>query len=161
VNVRVIDRGYDKLADRLTKRPPAVTVGVHASEGDKPKEGDAGGDVTVAEVAAIHEFGLGDVPERSWLRKFVDENEDQLRKMLSASVRMAASGKLTHEQAMNRFGLAVVGMIKKRIVAGIEPELQPETKKRKAALTGGPKDTPLILYSQFISSILHQLREPA
>lgn len=160
MNVRVTDRGYDKLVERLTKRPPAVTVGVHASEGDKPKEGDEDG-ITVAEVAAIHEFGLGDVPERSWLRKFVDENEGQLRKMLSASVRMAATGKMTHEQAMNRFGLAVVGMVKKRIVAGIEPELQPETKKRKEALTGGPKETPLILYSQFISSILHQLREPA
>lgn len=156
MNVRVQDKGLDELTKRLTKLPPAVTVGVHAAQGDKVRQDSS--DITVAEVAAIHEFGLGDVPERSWLRAFVDENEERLRKMLSASMKQVAQGKLTDVQAMERFGLAVVGMIKKRIVAGIDPELKPKTKKRKEQLTGGPKETPLILYSQFISSILHELR---
>jgi len=158
VNIKTIDRGYDDFIKRLTNRPRAVTVGVHAQEGAAAKEGDDGG-ITVAEVAAIHEFGLGSVPQRSWLRDFVDENADKLRKMLAASMREAAAGKLTHEEAMNRFGLAVVGMIKKRIVAGIEPELKPATKAAKERITGGPKDTPLILYGQLLSSIVHRLRE--
>lgn len=155
--VTVKDRGFERLKGRLLRRPPTVTVGVHAAEGDKLKEGGEDEGITVAEVAAIHEFGLG-VPERSWLRAFVDENESELRKMLSASVKQIASGKLDEEMALSRFGLAVVGMVKKRVTTGIDPELKDETKRRKEKLTGGPKDTPLILYSQLISSIAHELR---
>lgn len=155
MNIRIKDNGYEKLLKRLTTKIPAVTVGVHAAEGDAMRPDS---DITVAEIAAIHEFGLGNVDERSWLRKFVDENEAELRRMLSASAREVAAGRLTADQAMNRFGLVVAGMIKKRITAGIEPGLEDETKKRKAKLTGGAKDTPLILYSQFISSIIHELQ---
>ena len=137
---------------RLTS--PEVTVGVHSADGSQVEEGS---DITVAEIAAIHEFGLG-VPERSWLRAFVDENRDELSDMLAATAKLIAQGKYPADVAMNRFGLAVVGMVKKRIVAGIEPGLAESTKAEKMRVTGGnAKDTPLIRFGQFISAIAHEV----
>lgn len=152
ITIRTKDTGLGAMLKRLTS--PEVTVGVHSSDGGQVEEGSS---LTVAEIAAIHEFGLG-VPERSWLRAFVDENRDKLSDMLATTARLIAEGKYTQEVAMNRFGLAVVGMVKQRIVDGIEPELAEATKLEKMRVTGGKaKDTPLIRFGQFISAIAHEV----
>lgn len=155
VTVREKDRGAAKVLEALRGLKRQVTVGIHAAEGGTPS---TGGDLTVAEVGAIHEFGLG-VPQRSFLRAFADENRQELLRMLSASTREVASGKLTTDQALERFGLAVQGMIRERIVRGIDPELTEATKRRKQEITGGSKETPLILWGQLLSSILHEVKE--
>jgi len=152
MSVTVRDNGFKKRMAQL-KKPAHVTVGVHADDGAKVE----GGGVTVAEVAAIHEFGLG-VPERSWLRDFVTDNDAKLKVMLREIGRRVASG-ADSEREMERFGLVVVGMIKERIVAGISPELAPETLLQKIRVTGAPKETPLIRFGQFISSIAHRVNE--
>lgn len=150
VTIRTRDTGMAKFLKRL--KSPEVTVGVHEDDGSAI---DADSDLTVAEVAAVHEFGLG-VPERSWLRDFVDENREQLKDMLATVAIQVAKG--NGEQAMERFGLAVVGMIKKRITAGIDPPLTELTKLEKMRVTGGKaKDTPLIRFGQFIGSIAHEV----
>lgn len=152
VAIRTRDTGLSKFVKRLTS--PEVTVGVHSADGSEVEEGS---ELTVAEIAAIHEFGLG-VPERSWLRAFVDENREQLGDMLATTAKRIAEGKQPADVAMNRFGLAVVGMVKKRIVAGIEPGLAESTKLEKMRVTGGnAKDTPLIRFGQFISAIAHEI----
>lgn len=152
VTIRTKDTGFAKFLKRLTS--PEVTVGVHQ---DKGSAIDEGGDLTVAEIAAIHEYGLG-VPERSWLRAFVDENREQLLDMLAKVAVQTASG--NGDQAMERFGLAVVGMVKKRITEGIDPPLTEETKREKMRVTGGKaKDTPLIRFGQFISAIAHEVSQ--
>lgn len=98
------------------------------------------------------------VPEHSWLRDFVDENREKLLDMLSKTSVLIYQGKMTQEVAMNRFGLAVVGMMKERVIAGIEPGLAESTKKEKMRATGGDaKDTPLIRFGQFISAIAHEV----
>ena len=151
VAIRTRDTGLSKFLKRLTS--PEVTVGVHSSDGSQVEEGSA---LTVAEIAAIHEFGLG-VPERSWLRAFVDENRDELTRLLAITAKQIAEGK-DKDQAMNRFGLHVVGLIKRRIVAGIEPGLAESTKVEKMRVTGGKaKNTPLIRFGQFISAIAHEV----
>jgi hypothetical protein len=152
VALRTRDTGLNKFLRRLTS--PEVTVGVHSSDGSAIEEGSA---LTVAEIAAIHEFGLG-VPERSWLRAFVDENRDKLSDMLATTAKLIAEGKYPADVAMNRFGLAVVGMVKERITAGIEPGLAESTKLEKMRVTGGnAKDTPLIRFGQFVSAIAHEV----
>ena len=153
MTVKVKDNGFKKRLANLAK-PAVVSVGVHAADGAKP-EGDSG--MTVADIAGIHEFGLG-VPERSWLRDFVDENRPKLLSMLRDVGKEIAAGE-DPDKAMNRFGLVVVGMVKERIIAGIDPPLAEVTKLRKQQITGGAaKDTPLILFGQFISSIAHEVQ---
>lgn len=152
VEIRTRDTGLDEFMKRL--RSPEVTVGVHSADGSEIEEGS---DLTVAEIAAIHEYGLG-VPERSWLRDFVDENRTRLLDMLETTSLRVADG-ADPEVAMNRFGLAVVGMIKQRITAGIEPPLAEETKAEKMRVTGGQaKDTPLIRFGQFIGAVAHEAK---
>lgn len=120
-----------------------------------------GSPLTVAEIAAIHEFGHGVVPERSWLRDFVEQNREKLGKMLEVSAIQIFNG-ADPEVTMNRFGLAVVGMIKERIIAGIQPGLTEETKREKQRVTGGEaKDTPLIRFGQFVSAIAHEVTVPS
>ena len=151
--VQVRDRGAKKRLANL-KRPAHVTVGVHADDGAEP-DGDSG--ITVAEVAAIHEFGLG-VTERSWLRDFVAQNRAQLLQMLRDQAKRVVLG-ADAAREMDRFGLVVVGMVKERIIAGIDPPLAPQTLVQKLAITGAPKETPLVLFGQFISSIAHQVNK--
>lgn len=155
VEIRDRDTGIGKFLKRL--RSPEVTTGVHSADGAAIEEGS---DLTVAEIAAIHEYGLG-VPERSWLRDFVDENREQLLDMLERTSLQIAGGHQTAEVAMARFGLAVVGMIKQRVIAGIDPPLEEATKKQKKQVTGGDaKDTPLIRFGQFVSAIAHEVTIP-
>lgn len=152
ITIRTKDTGLGAMLKRLTS--PEVTVGVHSADGSAVEEGSS---LTVAEIAAIHEFGLG-VPERSWLRDFVDENRDKLSGMLATTAKLIAEGKYPADVAMNRFGLAVVGMVKQRITEGIEPALAESTKLEKMRVTGGnAKDTPLIRFGQFVSAIAHEV----
>lgn len=153
--VRIVkrDTGMGELRKQLKSRP-GVTVGVHADKGAEP-HGDDDDGLTVADIAGIHEYGLG-VPERSWLRDFVDQNRAELLQMLAEIPKVALKGG-DMDQAMERFGLVVVGMVKERIIAGIEPPLAPETLLEKERVTGSPKETPLIRFGQLIASITHEV----
>lgn len=151
VTIITKDTGHKAFKERLKSNE--VTVGVHQDDG---AELEAGSDLTVAEIAAIHEFGLG-VPERSWLRNFCDEHRAELQQMLAVSAQQILQG-MPADVAMARFGLAVVGKIKERVIAGIDPPLTEATKLEKQRVTGGgAKDTPLIRFGQFVSAIAHEV----
>ena len=123
--------------------------------------GDASeGLLSIVEIAAIHEFGGGNVPSRSYLRAFVDENENALRVLMMRLLKAVIAHKYTKDQALELFAATCVGQIKARIAAGIAPELKPATKARKEKLSGSAKDTPLILTGQLRNSITYRISEP-
>ncbi len=150
----------DKLPEYLAKLQEkyTVTVGVHEPEGGAAKEVPDGAEPTgerLIDVAEQHEFGIG-VPQRSFVRGCVDEQETEMRSKLSGALKTAlAPGGRGAEQQMARFGLYVVGQMQERISQGIPPELSPATKKYKESLNvaGNAKNTPLILTGQLRSSI--------
>ena len=129
-------------------RGRAVTVGVHSGEGGAPS---ATGGGTVADVASIHEFGLGNVPERSFVRGWADENrqdnERTMRKIGEAVVR----GDYGVNEGLERAGLVFAASMQQRIRGGIPPELSPATIARKGS------STPLIDTGQLVSSITHKV----
>jgi len=155
------DRGYKVLLARLAKEQQGrvVDVGVMGSEaGDAKltrvnKKGDiAVTDDTVAGIATIHEFGLG-VPERSFIRAYVDEHQPQIEAMLRKAAEDVVTGKVqSFDVALGRIGLKIRDEIKERIRSGIEPGLAEATKDRKGS------STPLIDTGQLISSITWELR---
>lgn len=150
------DNGYDKLMRTFALGLPSVTVGIHAEEGGAAKQDGEG--LTVADVATIHEFGLG-VPERSIVRGFVDENRSEIERILKVSARQVVKGSDPNTQA-ERVGAWAVGKMKERVIAGIEPPLTEETKRQKMKKSGGgPKETPLILTSQLLSSIVSKVEK--
>lgn len=127
MGVKIQHKGRDVIKD-ITKRaiPVAVKIGVQGKEAGK-----AHGKATVADIAAIHEFGLGNNPRRSWLRDWVDLNEAVSREKLRKGYQKVLSGQINVETLATAFGTWAVASIQERIAAGISPALSPETVKRK------------------------------
>lgn len=108
---------------------------------------------TMAELGEIFEFGLGNNPERSWLRGYKAENETKLLQKIKRIAEQVYQGKMTPTQGMNLLGLSAVGGVKKRIQAGIQPPLAASTLRKK----GPSKTTPLINSGAWIGSISHEV----
>lgn len=143
--VKDVDRGLRRLLRRVAGKGDEITVGVHAADGDRPK-----GDTTLADIAVVHEFGApaAGIPPRSFIRDWADETADAKAKQIRAVGKAVLSGKIdSADQALDRLGLRWVGEVQRRIAAGIEPPLKPETIERKGS------SKPLIDKGQLRSSI--------
>lgn len=146
VRVRDIDRGWGKFI-RSLKGPTGVRVGLlgKAEEAHENAEGK-----TVAEIGAIHEYGLGP-PERSFLRAWFDANEDRINREIDAVLQRVADQKITLDQAWELLGQRYVGEIQTRISQGIPPPLAESTVQRKRSAI------PLIDTGQLRSAITYEI----
>lgn len=159
--VQVIDNRavYDRIMREVEKLAGAVvTVGIH---GDQAQRKD--GEFTNPQLGAVHEFGGGNVPERSFLRSTVDGGGPlETAEQLSADV---ARGKLSADKAAQRLGVMTVGQVKQTIASKIPPPLSPDTVKKrmeKGAHGGGLASlggatTPLIDTGQLVQSIQYKV----
>src|SRR5262245_29394029 len=142
--VRDIDHGWRAMDQRLEAFARGnVLVGIQGAEAD---ESHGKGGLTTADVAAFNEFGLG-VPERSFLRATIDENEAQLLQLQATVGRGVALGTFSAEQGLGLIGEHAVGLIQDRISNGIPPSNAPATIARKGS------STPLIHEGQMRRSI--------
>lgn len=146
VVIKDIDRGYGRLRKALNKTQWDVKIGVP----DTPHVDAKGRTMPMDELMAVHEFGLGNNPERSFLRAWVDEHyEEILERMANATRAGIGAGDLY--SALKFVGQWGVDEIRKRIWARIPPELNEETVKRK----GG--STPLVDTGQAVNSIVDEV----
>lgn len=129
------------------KYPKRVTIRVGILDGDAPHE-DAG--ITIGELAATHEFGLGNVPERSFIRAGFDEYEQQIRSIaveqMAGPAGVAVGAELTAVKA--------AALFRNRITDGLSPDLAESTKRRKEARGIKPPYRPLIETGVLRSSIV-------
>jgi hypothetical protein len=123
-----------------------IHVGIQGSQA----AADHGG-LTTAEVASFHEFGLGNNPERSWLRGWFDEKKETNRQAMVEHAKAVVKGKLQPNQMMERLGQKFVGEIQERISAGIPPELKAATIRRKGS------STPLIDTGQLRTAVTYKV----
>jgi len=154
MTVRDVDHGYEALFRRLAQRNQGrvVDVGVMGQEGAGIYEGTG---LTVADVASFHEFGRG-VPERSFIRAYVDENREQIENTLRRMAQKVIKGEVrSFDAGLELIGQRIQNEIKKRIKAGIEPALAQSTIDRKGS------KPPLIDTGQLINSITYELRQIA
>lgn len=128
-----------------------VAVGVLHDTGDAPHEDS---DLTVLEVASIHEFGApaAGIPQRSFVRAWVDENRPAIAARQRALATQVLAGKLTEQQALDQLGAWAAGQIQQRISAGIAPPNAASTVDRKGSAT------PLIDSGQLRSSVSWAVR---
>jgi hypothetical protein len=140
-----------KALKALHKRGGFLTQGQH--DRMKALRTKTFSNITIGEIGEIAELGLGNNPVRSWLRGYVDANQDQIRERVRRVAKAVAAGHMTKEEGLNALGLSIVGGIKKRIAAGIAPQVTKATQARK----GPDKTTPLINSGQFRSSINHKV----
>lgn len=150
MSLSVVDRdnGYSRLLTNVRRfRKTTVRVGVT----DAPHEGTPG--MSVADIGAIHELGLGNAPPRSFLRAWVDANERGIMAWLRTQVLGALLGSGDWADA---FGRHAVAGVRQRIIEHIPPPLEDETVRRKHG-----EDTPLVDTQQLLNGIIYDVKEGA
>lgn len=123
-----------------------VRVGILA---DAPKTEHDGGDgaATLLEIAAIHEFGAGPIPQRSFIRATIDQRKADIAKLQGVLAGQVLAGKLTPDQALTQLGAKVASWMQQRIASGIAPALDPATVAAKGS------SVPLVDTGQLKASI--------
>ena len=155
MTVRVVDRGAAALlkAAEDARESFRVKVGIVGDDTNKTPY-EENGDITVAEVAEQHEFGIG-VPQRSWLRAFVDQNEGRIKGDLRGLAETVLRRHLPVGRGLAQLGTKIVAGIQQRMANRIPPPLHPYTLMMRKH--GGT--VPLIDTGQLRSSITY-LVEP-
>lgn len=129
------DLGLNRIIVTLKEELSDVVIKVGVQAKDKTVKRGKGGsirntDQPLAAIAAIHEFGLGGMPQRSFLRSAFDENKPMINKMGDHIVNSAIKG-ISVETALDQLGNVVQGMVQKKIVDGPFVPNSPATIKRK------------------------------
>lgn len=153
--VKDIDRGWQQamrsMAAAAAKPGAAVLVGWPEKKGGQRHRKAP---MTVAQLAAIHEFGLPSrgIPERSMVRATLRINDAKYREANRKIGIGITMGKMDQRKGLDLLGVMIKGDIQQRIAAGIDPLLKPATVKRKGS------STPLIDTGQLRGSIDHEVR---
>lgn len=122
------------VANRLRELQRRISANKEAAVGlpaDAGKHPDA--DMSYAQLGAIHEFGAGPIPERSFLRVPLRAAQDELAKHFRQMMPMVAKGDMTMEQALNAIGARAASVSQEAIQAGISPPNTAETVARKGS----------------------------
>jgi len=145
--VSVTEKTSPKLKALLRDSTTAkVTVGIHKEQGSKTH-----GNATNIDVGVFHEFGLGHVPQRSFVRGWVDSEISSIVTVISSpDVKKALVSK--QKIPLERVALTLEAMMRARIVRGIRPELSAQTIARKGSAT------PLIDTGQLVNSISSRVK---
>lgn len=114
---------------RIVKPAHGVEIKVGVLEGDEQHGDD---DLTILELATIHEFGTDNIPARSFIRGWFDENQDAIRAVLLQEFRKEVESG-DYLAAGERVVLWAVASIQKRIADRIPPPLDPKTIARKGS----------------------------
>lgn len=163
--VEVIDNrsAWDRILRELKElRRTVVTVGVHDDASARP-----GDDLTNPQLAAIHEFGAGRIPERSFLRATIDQDR-RVETFARDQAAEVAAGLRPAQQAGERIGVMATAAVKQRIRSHIPPPLAAVTIERKLekgahggglASMAGSAAAPLIDTGQLINSITYKVTQ--
>lgn len=144
-SVVVRDNGAKKLLEQVASmRNAFVEVGVLGADADH------GEGLTVGDVATFHEFGTDTIPERSFIRGYVDETKDKQQEIARKATAAVVKGQPI-ATVLNIVGLTHVAGMQERIANQIDPPLAEETIKRKGS------SVPLIDTGQLRSSIVHRV----
>jgi hypothetical protein len=145
--VRSVDKGADALHQRVgVSGQRRVKVGVY---GDKAAAAEPLSRKSTGEIAEIHELGLGNNPERSFVRATIEDKRAEIEAALRRGAAVVLKGELTEDQVLSQIGLKIAGDMRQRIADGIPPPLAESTLARK----GADKSTPLINTGQLRTSI--------
>ncbi len=147
--VRVVDNGA-KRAMQLSQQPRMkLLLGILDAVARK-KHPNA--DATMGQVAIWNEYGTPTTPARSWLRDYVDENEDLFAKQLGADTLRVIFAKEDERTVLGKRGSEyrhkLIGRIKRRI----DPANAPRTLQNKRG------NVPLIDTGAFLDALRWQVK---
>lgn len=122
-------RKYDEfMADMEELKSRRVKIGL--LEGETRDDG-----LSLAGIGAVHEYGSSDgrIPERSFLRAYVDGNRGALRKIFAQLARKVSGQEMSAGDAMKTLGVYAVGEVRRFITNMSSPPLKPQTIARKGS----------------------------
>lgn len=70
-----------------------------------------GADSEVMEIAHAHEYGTGNLPERSFIRASFDADQEKLGTIVSGSINKVISGQTTADSAANAIGAQAAQLV--------------------------------------------------
>lgn len=125
------DKGYDALRKRLAEiKNRKVTIGLHG------KDDARAGEISNVALATAHEYGTEDLPERSFLRRAMDEHGADFAKYARQLAVMVVDGKLTTDRALGLLGAMVKAVVVSYFDRNlIRPDISEATKERKGSST--------------------------
>ncbi len=107
--------------------------------------------LSLLEVAVIHEFGAGAIPQRSFIRATMDERKADIEAELLKLAKGVVGGKIDARGALELLGAKVAGWCQTRIATGIAPALKAATTRRKKS------SKPLVDTGQLRSAIAYRV----
>lgn len=145
---KVLRERYARVAGKY------VAVGVFQGSHKRP-DGAADG-LSLAELAAIHEFGAPsrNIPERSFIRSGVERKMPELKALVRKLTPLVGARKVPEDRALGLIGTMAVGAVQARFGADDLAPLQPATIARKGS------SRPLIDTGQLRASITWQIVNP-
>lgn len=149
------DLGYKRILKDVAKvkqSKPYVKIGILEAAGIHRDSVQ-----TVAGIGAVHEYGSDDgrIPERSFIRSTMDQNQENLVKLSHRKKDEIIFQKKPVAKALGEMGAIIQGLIQKKIADTDAdwPELAEETIARKKS------SKPLIDTGQLRQSIRYQVVE--
>lgn len=126
------DMGFDQLMTtfKLNSKESHVNVGFLQSSGMHRDS-----DMTVAALAAVHEFGSSDgrIPQRSFMRSAVSMNKNAIQTLIDKLAAKVADGDMQRDAALGVIGQFLKDKIISRINSNIPPPNAPSTIARKGS----------------------------
>jgi hypothetical protein len=158
------DRGWKRvLANFREAKGASVKVGILASAGMHKGETDGGEPLTVAQIAAVHEYGSEDgrIPQRSFIRSAVDESQAEIRTVIAKAGDAIVAGKMDVRTGMGIIGAFVKSRIQRKLVSGpFHPLSRFTIARRMRRLKSGRKvlsTKPLIDTGQLRASVDYEV----
>jgi hypothetical protein len=159
------DLGLKKILLEMKKveAKPSVKIGVQGSDATARKRSSTpvGEDtlpITVVEIATFHEYGLGNNPERSFLRATLDKNRSKYFAIAKELKKEIFKGNLEAYVALGLLGEKIKTDCVMRITEGIPPPLTPERIEQKT-VNGKAGQVALIDTGQLRQSITWVVQE--
>lgn len=160
---REVDHGWKKLFDHVKEiRNSYAKVGVLADDSKGGEKRESG--LTVAEIAAVQEFGTMDerIPSRPFLRLTFEKLQPELREMGAKLAEKVLFDEIDIKKALDIMGLKLSTEAKKTIVnqEGIRPNAE-STRRRKEAkrLNEGGEVKALIDTGRLVNAISWVVKE--
>lgn len=142
---RIKNNGGIVALKKRVKTPGTVDVGI-IDAGQHPS-----GDVTVAEIGFIHEFGSGNVPERSFMRSTIQTGKKDIIALQKKLLGQIQAGQIDVIKALGLVGEVFSDMIRQKIVSIRTPPNSPRTIATKGS------SNPLIDTGQLKNSITYEV----
>lgn len=183
LEIRDDDRVWRELKARLGKAAESYAKsGVVGAKAQEQASDGAGGDLSVVDLAVVHEFGATiqhpgtpngfgrgvpipphtiEIPERSFIRSAFDAARAKYEALAATLAGLIIDGKTDAKAALEIMGQQAASDVRERIRSDIPPPLAASTMRRKMKKTraGGSDANPVALIDtgQLAQSISHQV----